>query len=150
MSIIIAPPCMKCGGSGQHVSASFFSFGETVTCECSVVQEPPLTINELSREATDIARDKGFQSVVRGNVGAYLMLIVSELSEALEELRAGNEMSETYVSCGDKPEGVPIELADAVIRICNLCGEWDINLEEAIRTKMAYNRTRPHMHGKKF
>lgn len=49
-----------------------------------------------------------------------------------------------------KPEGVAVELADAVIRIADLCGHMGIDLEAAIDLKMAYNETRPFKHGKKF
>lgn len=49
-----------------------------------------------------------------------------------------------------KPEGVAVELADAVIRIADLCGHLEIDLEEVIEIKMAYNEGRPYKHGKKF
>ena len=49
-----------------------------------------------------------------------------------------------------KPEGVAVELADAVIRIADLCGHMGIDLEAAIAMKMDYNETRPFKHGKKF
>lgn len=49
-----------------------------------------------------------------------------------------------------KPEGVAVELADAVIRIADLCGHMGIDLEAAIALKMDYNETRPFKHGKKF
>jgi len=48
-----------------------------------------------------------------------------------------------------KPEGIPIELADVVIRIFDLCGYYNIDLEHAIEEKMTYNKTRPHKHGGK-
>lgn len=51
---------------------------------------------------------------------------------------------------GKKPEGVAVELADAVIRIADLCGHLGIDLEAAIDLKMAYNETRPFKHGKRF
>lgn len=51
---------------------------------------------------------------------------------------------------GEKPEGVAVELADAVIRIADLCGHLGIDLEAAIDLKMAYNETRPFKHGKRF
>lgn len=84
-----------------------------------------------------------------------LMLVVSELSEALEEFRVGSDL--TMISINDsflgevknKPMGIPIEMADAVIRICDLCAGFGIPLERAIIQKMEYNRTRPERHGGK-
>jgi NTP pyrophosphatase (non-canonical NTP hydrolase) len=49
-----------------------------------------------------------------------------------------------------KPEGIPIELADVIIRICDTCGQYGIDLDRAIRLKMEYNKTRPYKHGKKI
>lgn len=46
-----------------------------------------------------------------------------------------------------KPEGLPIELADVVIRVADLCGAMGIDLDEAVRVKLAYNETRKHRHG---
>lgn len=51
---------------------------------------------------------------------------------------------------GSKPEGVAVELADAVIRIADLCGYLGIDLDAVISEKMAYNETRPFKHGKRF
>lgn len=50
----------------------------------------------------------------------------------------------------EKPEGVAVELADAVIRIADLCGQMGIELEAVIKEKMAYNKSRPYKHGKGF
>lgn len=49
-----------------------------------------------------------------------------------------------------KPEGVAVELADAVIRIADLCGHLGIDLDAVIAEKMAYNAGRPYKHGKRF
>lgn len=48
-----------------------------------------------------------------------------------------------------KPEGVPSELADHVIRIWSLCGEAGIDLGPAIVQKLNYNATRAQRHGGK-
>lgn len=48
-----------------------------------------------------------------------------------------------------KPVGVPSELADAVIRIADLCGLYGIDLEKAVKEKLSFNRTRPFRHGGK-
>lgn len=89
------------------------------------------------------------------NIPEKLMLIVSEVSEALEEYRSGRGYQEIYAvdgpyELGDKPEGFGIELADAVIRILDLCEYLEIDLEEAIATKNYYNRTRAWRHGNKL
>lgn len=49
-----------------------------------------------------------------------------------------------------KPEGVPSEIADIVIRCLDFAGEHGIDLAEVIREKLEYNATRARMHGKKF
>lgn len=82
-------------------------------------------------------------------LGNRLMLIVGEVAEGHEEGRRGIEPTLIYYD-GDKPEGLPIEFADIVIRVFDQCGELGIDIGAAIAEKMAYNATRPHLHGKKF
>jgi hypothetical protein len=48
-----------------------------------------------------------------------------------------------------KPEGFIVELADAVIRVCDLAGAMNLDLAAAIETKHRYNKTRPYRHGGK-
>ncbi len=48
-----------------------------------------------------------------------------------------------------KPEGIVVELADAIIRILDYCGKEGIDIDEAIRIKHEYNKTRPYRHGGK-
>lgn len=75
-------------------------------------------------------------------------LIHSEVSEAVEEYRKGRDPREIYYN-GEKPEGIPIELADAVILILDYCEFAGIDLESAINVKARYNETRPYRHGGK-
>jgi NTP pyrophosphatase (non-canonical NTP hydrolase) len=101
-----------------------------------------LTITELCRIANDASRRAGWQDEYR-SIGDLICLMHSELSEAFEEHRHGKAPTEVYQNPGhDKPEGIPIELADAVIRIAQFCGQYGIDLEDAIKRKMAYNETR--------
>lgn len=88
-----------------------------------------------------------------------LMLMVTELAEAVEELRAGRAVNETYYSVpvdglslagrAEKPEGVPSELADTVIRIMDFCYTEEIDLASMIVEKLQFNATRGQRHGGK-
>lgn len=79
-----------------------------------------------------------------------LMLMAEELIETHEEVRNGRPVAEIRFSDDDKPEGIPIELADVIIRVCDLAGFYGIDLDQAIRMKMDYNARRPFMHGRQF
>lgn len=105
------------------------------------------SINQLVHQAYQNAIDKGWYEEPR-SFGDRIALMHSELSEALEEYRDGQSFTHVYFE-GDKPCGIPIELADVMIRIFDACGYLGIDLEHAIRLKMKYNATRPQRHGGK-
>lgn len=111
-----------------------------------------MTINELIEQAHQTAEEKGWHEGKR-TFGELIALCHSELSEALEEYRKGclpNQTAYEHPSAGlPKPIGVPIELADVLIRIFDLCGVYGIDLEGALKIKMEYNKTRPYRHGNK-
>ena len=106
-----------------------------------------MTISELVYNSYANARLKGWHDETR-SFGDLIALIHSELSEALEEYRNGHGVTEVYLRDG-KPEGVPVELADVMIRIGDMCGLLGIDIDEAIKLKMQYNSGRPHRHGGK-
>ncbi len=106
-----------------------------------------MMLNELARRLNDTAvrhgwwdEDKPFPEVIA--------LCHSELSEALEEYRAHRKVDEVYLN-GDKPEGIPVELADCLIRILDFCGRQGIDIDSALEAKAAYNESRPFRHGGK-
>lgn len=99
--------------------------------------------------------DRAFENCTRHYHGNLLMLIVSEAVEAHDEIRNGNAPNETYypnATIGDngKPEGVPSEVADIMIRGFDYGHRNSIDLAAMILEKIAYNTTRPYKHGKKF
>ena len=115
---------------------------------------PPLTLNEIIDQSHSTAVEHGWWSDPEGqplpvNVGEKLMLIVTELAEAMEEWRNGRDLTEAYHRDDGKPEGFPSELADVVIRIADLCGRTGIDLDAAVREKMTYNESRSFRHGGK-
>lgn len=105
-----------------------------------------ISIRMLMTVAHDIAIEKGWWEKERG-IPECLCLIHSEVSEALDEFRQNR--GPHYLGEGGKPEGIAVELADVVIRIADLCGQYGWDLEEAIVEKLAYNSTRPYRHGGK-
>lgn len=135
--------------------------------------------NALMQEIHTTAKEKGFWDNKERNVGEMLMLIVSELGEALEAYRTDKrftnekynqavrfEYSQTkYISSETKQlytdaqtqiflravkDTFEDELADVFIRLVDLAAGLGINLYWHIQQKMYYNKTREKLHGKKF
>lgn len=74
---------------------------------------------------------------LKRNVGEMLMLVVSEIAEAMEGHRK-NLRDDKLVH----RDMLTVELADAVIRILDLAGGLGLDLGGAYVEKMAYNSTR--------
>ena len=70
-------------------------------------------------------------------VGTKLMLVVSEVAEAMEGHR--KDKADDHLP---HRKSIEVELADAVIRIADLCGALGLDLGGAIVEKMAYNAQR--------
>lgn len=110
-----------------------------------------MTIKELQRAAYKNAEARGFHSK-RPNIWKFIGNLHAECSEAWEEARRPDfDPARIYYNAAkpEKPEGLPVELADLLIRIADTAEIFGIDLEAAVRLKMAYNKTRSYRHGGK-
>lgn len=103
-------------------------------------------LTELS-QIVHQANQKWWQDIntgepIKRNKGELLMLIVSEISEAMEGER--KNLMDDHIPSRKMAE---VELADAIIRILDYAGGFGYDLQYAFDAKMEYNRTRQdHSH----
>lgn len=114
-----------------------------------------MNLNEYTKKIHDNSVAHGWWGGER-SFGDIVALCHSELSEALEEYRAGRPMewhknvvvSEIPLS-SSKPEGIAVEMADCLIRILDWFGKEGLDVDRIVQEKMAYNETRAYRHGGK-
>ena len=121
----------------------------------NLAEEKELTINGLVKQAHENAVNKGFwdtynrvidelwskdyvEDIRTAYINQFLILTIGEISESVEGLRKGD---------GDNFKE---ELADVYIRLSDLVGGLEIDIETEIKKKMDKNKTREKMHGKLF
>lgn len=93
------------------------------------------------------AKAKGFwEPGVERNDSEMIMLVVTELAEAVEGLRHGNPPDDKV------PEfsAAEAEFADAIIRMMDQAHARGWRVAQAIEAKMKFNKGRAHKHGKAF
>ena len=123
-----------------------------------------MNLNQLRDRAWQIAEDKGFNEA-NLEIGTKLMLVVSELGEAMEALRSDKRsypdvfsgiLSQLHYKSNpgdfkrDIKDTFEDEIADAIIRLLHLCGCEGIDIQSHVIAKMNYNDTRDRKHGKEF
>lgn len=117
-----------------------------------------IKLNELRDEIHAAAVARGFYEKPK-ELGTQLMLIVSELGEALEadrknkwaDLGAYREDGQTIEAFREHvKDTVEDEIADTLIRTLDLCGALGIDIETHVREKLKYNETREKRHGKRY
>jgi NTP pyrophosphatase (non-canonical NTP hydrolase) len=130
-------------------------------------------LNDFCKEVFEANKLKGFD-VSKENIGQTLMLVVSELSEALEAHRKGNinvcrykyDKNLSYYgwdkeSIGYKEKEIESfrsyikdsfedEISDSFIRLMDLVGGLGIDLDWHIEQKRRFNSLREYKHGKAY
>lgn len=113
----------------------------------------------LAKEIHANAKAKGFWDIpgeqfklnswcIHAQIQEKLLRIITEVAELAEGYRNG-----THTTPCDKVPALSNEeeeLADIFIRLLDFAEQREINMEQAVRIKMDFNATRPHLHGKEF
>jgi hypothetical protein len=120
-----------------------------------------MDIRDLIRESHATALEKGWWQDKDRPILEQLMLMVTELAEATEEVRAGHPLDEVYYNQArtvlipdgflEKPEGFLAEMADLFIRCGDTLGRYDLTDKflQVLTEKLEYNKHRPYRHGNK-
>lgn len=126
-----------------------------------------MNLTEKAQVIFQANKDKGFhENHPYEERSTLLLLVISEISEAFEALRHDppkhvepDDMMwmDSCMDYGHKyteffPDRIKDthedEIADAIIRLLDYCGSFDIDIEAHIKHKLEYNKTRPYKHGK--
>ena len=107
------------------------------------IYDPNWNVDQWSRAIHDWAKRKGFygtngEAHISGNHAAQVMLIVTELAEAVQEDRNGDSLSFRE------------ELIDALIRLLDMMGYLRMDIGILLKQIMVHNEGRPQLHGKRY
>ncbi|ACO86854.1 MazG nucleotide pyrophosphohydrolase domain-containing protein [Clostridium botulinum] len=94
--------------------------------------------NIITKMCVKEFENEEIKAVKRAFMCQRLMLIVSEVSEAVNALRK------------DDKENYAEELADIILRTSDTSLGDTVDIEKEIKKKMKKNRSRPYKHGKVF
>ena len=122
-------------------------------------------LNEISKQVYEANKLKGFD-VKKENLGQTLCLIHSEISEALEAIRKNRYAKLDFFEIDDKKfsdivsfesnfktcikDSFEDEIADTFIRLMDLVGALEIDIDKHIELKRRFNSLREYKHGKAF
>lgn len=123
---------------------------------------PQRTIRSVIEESHQTAVDHGWWESGDRPILEQLMLMVTELAEATEEVRSGHGVGTVYYNHDRivetpggaplaKPEGFLAELADVLIRMGDTIGQYGLTdtFLNVLEEKLTYNKYRPYRHGGK-
>lgn len=107
----------------------------------------PTPLNRLAEQIHMTAVKHGFWDGNR-TFAEQVVLMHSELSEAIEEDRAGR--ADVWYGEGGKPEGTATELVDCLIRILDTLAARDVDIDTLLAEKCDYNNGRSYLHGRRY
>ena len=116
-----------------HENAKKHGFWEDVEMLVHEYDEIDILEAAMCKEWID-----GCKSDLSNAICTRLMLIVGEVAEAMEGLRKNDRAN------------FQEELADIMIRVFDLAGGLEVDLESEIKKKMEMNKSRFYKHGKSF
>lgn len=101
--------------------------------------------SQIAESFLDVQRAVHIQSRQNLRDTSELFLrIYQHIAQVASEHKSGREFCEIWFSVDDqgneKPEGIPIALADCAMAIFELCGWANLNLFHAIALKYNYNK----------
>ena len=122
-----------------------------------------MNLTMFSQEIHNANKEKGFYDNPV-ETGTTLMLVTSELAEALEADRHNLRANRLAFEIATEENNVPFvesfkenikdtyedEIADAIIRLLDHCGFKNIDIEFHVAKKLQYNAQRERLHGKKY
>lgn len=134
---------MRDEAHGTALEKGWYEGGEKTPLECHM-----LIVSEVA-EATECVRNGEPPICVKWKVGGeerVKEVTPKQIFESLDQLKSSSRLGD-YLSNENnlpsvKPEGEAIELADVLIRIGDYFGRKGWDLEQAVKIKLAYNRTR--------
>ena len=101
-----------------------------------------LNIKEYVNEIGENTIGVGYLNGREKNFFEMIALCHKDLSEALGEYYKGYHPCYTYYRDDSEPKGIPAELADVIIRIFEICYQYDIDIETVLIEKNEYNKSK--------
>jgi len=120
-------------------------------------------ITDLAKAVYEANKLKGFWDEPVPSFPEKVMTIVTGLAEAVEAHKNGNHAAPGALerAMAERPFApsrfqylvkgmVEDKLADAFMRLFDICGQLGIDIGKHIEAKLEYNKTRPYKHGKLY